>query len=360
MKIDELKNKREKLVSEMEKLVNTNFLSSDDKKKINDLGEQIQKLDGEIDAKSIQSLLSSSFSQNRISGTDVDDFKNWLTQVASAKSMEIPANFVLKANNPILSTTDTPSHTRNVNEIGVLYSPSETLLRGLGVVINTNREGEQVYPLFSQQVASFVDEASSNTLSDMEPTSITLKPKRISITQEITREQIKSTNESYLDKVLENLYNGIWNGVAERYFDTLESDTSTMSLSNSISYSKLCDMEASLGTYAIDDMAYVMRPETKSYLKKTPWNTNGDPIWNNQNMVNGHKAHSSSFVNVENVFLGDYSKTVIDNWGDGITFYVDPLTKARNGILIITAEAFFNTAVLDKRAFSVIVDASTF
>jgi HK97 family phage major capsid protein len=356
-RINELQERNKSITEEIDKLLSVD-LTDDSKKQVRKLEKEFDLNKDEIEIKKDQAERSRS---TTYTVNDTKSFRNWLTNSLNASPNAAPGSYTMRATT-LQTTTEAGIINKNVGAVDVLYSPSEETLKSLGATFYTKLNGDFVMPVFDQVTAVFVAEGADASTANITPTVNTMKPQRVSSTYTISRELIVNTNPDVINKVEESLYNGIWNAIADRYFDTLDVDASTQYKTikgSTIALTDFVGMEASLGRYNLTKTSYVMSPETKSYLKETPWTTNQEPIWKDDK-VNGRPAHESPSVNGEEVIFGDFSKTAVGLWGDGITVIVDPFTRAKQGELVLTATAFADTAVYNKKAFILISDASTY
>ena len=286
-------------------------------------------------------------------------FRNFLNETLES-GREQKYNLSLRAD-PILTTTDSDMINKTVEATDVLYSPTEELLKVLGVKMYNNVNGNLVLPRLTQDTATWPGEDASAASADMAPDSNTLSATRVTHYQSITREALAQTNPELINTIIDNLYNGIWNAVAAKLFDEIDTDCASQlcDTSGTVSFSDIVNLEASLGSYNLKYPAYVMKPETKAYLKKTAALTNQEAIWK-ENKVNEYKAFATPYSNTERIYFGDWDKTVVASFGPGIEIIVDPYSDAKRGLITITAIGLFDCGVANKNAFSIISDASTF
>lgn len=117
-------------------------------------------------------------------------------------------------------------------------------------------------------------------------------------------------------------------------------------------------------------LAYLTNAKVKSILKRTQifTGTSGEPVWKD-NQLNGYKAVTSNIVPsnlvkgtsgavCSAVVYGDFSHLYLGMWG-GADFVVDPLTRAKKGEIIITANMFWDIEVARAKSFAGIKDALT-
>ncbi|MCF0060126.1 phage major capsid protein [Dyadobacter chenwenxiniae] len=116
---------------------------------------------------------------------------------------------------------------------------------------------------------------------------------------------------------------------------------------------------------------YLTNTKVKAKLKTTQkfTGTNGDPVYNDDNELNGYKAVISNIVpsnltkgtatNVASAIVyGNFSDFMVGMWG-GTEYIIDPFAKKKSAQIEITANAFWNMKAARVKSFSGIKDALT-
>lgn len=108
---------------------------------------------------------------------------------------------------------------------------------------------------------------------------------------------------------------------------------------NKPTYAELVQMETEIGldNAAVDSMAYIINAGTKGHCKTTQkfTGTNGAPIWEDGNQINGYKALVTNQVNTGDVFLGNWSDFIVGLFG-GLEILVDPYSYSNKGAIQVT------------------------
>ncbi len=108
---------------------------------------------------------------------------------------------------------------------------------------------------------------------------------------------------------------------------------------NAPTYAELVQMETEIGldNAAVDSMAYIINAGTKGHCKTTQKfsGTNGAPIWEDGNQINGYKALVTNQVNTGDVFLGNWSDFIVGLFG-GLEILVDPYSYSNKGAIQVT------------------------
>ncbi|KXF92283.1 major capsid protein [Phaeobacter inhibens] len=86
----------------------------------------------------------------------------------------------------------------------------------------------------------------------------------------------------------------------------------------------------------VNRMAYVQNAKMRGHFKSTQKfdGTNGAPIWESDNTVNGYRGEVTNQIKNGDVFHGDFGNVLVGMWG-GLDITVDPFTHSRRGRLRI-------------------------
>jgi len=367
-KIYELKQEHNSVISRMQKIVDS--CMKENRSKTHSEISEYEKLDRQLkeitDAIDLAQYRESQTLQDVARGMGISvnttkepaEFRSWFERSVSGETKE---NFKVSFRaDPILTTTNTDIALKTVLREKTMYAPAEEMLKSLGITFHPGVKGNLVLPKGTETTALFVGETVDASSADMDFDAITLTGKRVTHTQSVTREAL-STTPQILESIFENLYKGVWNAVADRFFDTVDTACSAQEFSiadTTLSFKDIVKQEAKLGRWNLEKPAYVMAPETKAHCKSTAALSNQAAIWQN-NVVNEYPAFSTPSVNGEKVYFGDWKLAHIADFS-GLEIIVDPFSDAKKGIIKFTAVALFDMGVQNPEAFSIIDDASTF
>lgn len=119
------------------------------------------------------------------------------------------------------------------------------------------------------------------------------------------------------------------------------------------------------------NIKYLTNTKVRGKLKLTQKfaSTNGDPVWEKGNEVNGYPAVVSNIIPsnltkgtssgvASAIVLGNFSDFYVGMWG-GTDFVVDPYTLAKKHQIQITANMYWDTEVARAASFAGIKDALT-
>jgi HK97 family phage major capsid protein/HK97 family phage prohead protease len=96
------------------------------------------------------------------------------------------------------------------------------------------------------------------------------------------------------------------------------------------------ESEISAANADVNSMAYVQNAKMRGHFKSTQKfsGTNGAPIWESDNTVNGYRGEVTNQIKDGDVFHGDFANVLVGMWG-GLDITVDPYTHSRRGRLRI-------------------------
>lgn len=364
-----MKEERAEALNEMMKLTDRAVAenrgkTADEKKRFNELDTLVSDLEASIREYEIKielekkSLDPKSFIRKE-EGNGRNEFRSWLESTLKGERKDAYVlNIEEHRADPLLSTS--VEKEKKIGSPDLMITPSLKLLEDLGVSVYPNLKGTFVLPILPEKTATWPDETVDVSTADMTPDKMEFVPKRVGITQSITKEMVANVNDDVIDGILSVLTESVWKAVAEKLFDEIDTDCASRIseiTGSTVGMYDLTLLEASLGDYPMSRVAYVFRPETKAYLKSAE-DLTGEYIWK-ENRVNGLPAYSSTAVNDEKVYLGDFSKAVICNW-DGISILMDPFTEGSKGVVKFTVDGMFDVGVVNPNYFSILSDASTF
>lgn len=118
-------------------------------------------------------------------------------------------------------------------------------------------------------------------------------------------------------------------------------------------YAEIVQMESAIAADNADvpSMAYMMAATMRGTLKTTQkfTGTNGAPVWEDGNTVNGYRAEVTNQVAAGDMFFGNWADAIVGMWG-GLDIMVDPYSLSKSGGLRIVQ--FQDVDFLFRRAES--------
>ncbi|MGQ7247206.1 phage major capsid protein [Halomonas sp. V046] len=119
------------------------------------------------------------------------------------------------------------------------------------------------------------------------------------------------------------------------------------------------ESEISADNADVNAMAYVMASGMRGHFKTSQKfdGTNGAPIWEPGNTVNGYRAEVTNQVLAGDLFFGNFADLIIGMWG-GLDLKVDPYTLSKSGGTRVVALQDVDTALRRVESFCLGRDAS--
>ncbi|MBL4929337.1 phage major capsid protein [Tabrizicola sp. KVB23] len=103
-------------------------------------------------------------------------------------------------------------------------------------------------------------------------------------------------------------------------------------------YAEIVDMEAQIAAdnADVDSMAYVLNALMRGKLKTTQkfTGTDGAPVWEPGNTVNGYRTEVTNQITTGDVFFGNFADCIVGMWG-GLDVTIDPYSLSKSGGLRI-------------------------
>ncbi|WP_299297454.1 phage major capsid protein [uncultured Tateyamaria sp.] len=119
------------------------------------------------------------------------------------------------------------------------------------------------------------------------------------------------------------------------------------------------ETEVSADNADVDSMAYVGNSRFRGHCKSTQKfaGTNGMPIWEAGNTVNGTNAEITNQIALGDVFYGNFADANVGMWG-ALDILIDPYTKGRSGTRRVILHQDVDISVNNVESFCVGRDAA--
>lgn len=197
---------------------------------------------------------------------------------------------------------------------------------------------------------SWIAENANVPLSDMDLTTLGLKPKTIAGAIPVSRKLRKQSSMSVENLIVQDLINGIAVALDLAMLIGTGQDSQPLGLLNQpgvpgltyaasgITFGDLVDMETKVATFNADvsAMKYLTSVVQRGYAKKTkedPDGSDSTKIWRD-NQINGYGSMASNQVPADTWVHGDWSQAMIAMWG-ALDLKPDPYALAGSDGLIV-------------------------
>lgn len=222
---------------------------------------------------------------------------------------------------------------------------ASNLIEELGIKYLDNLSANFSYPLLNGTTSQWCEENEQVTESETEFESLRLSPKRLCTYIEYSKDVILNSNTEVANAIETDLIENIFEQVQIAMFNDLYNLSSAQTIT---SYNDLVALEYQASEQKISNRVYLMSPTAAAQIKLM---SNGDtPIYQN-GMINGNRAIETPLLDGNKIIYGDYTKLLLAQWGAGIDVTIDPVTKAKDGIIRLTSNTYWNWGKIDENAF---------
>lgn len=264
---------------------------------------------------------------------------------------------VIPSETRAISVTDSVGATVGVDVNDILAPLRDNLvLAKAGARFMTGLKNDLKLPVMTGSEAQWESEREQNTGDSAAAfSSVTLKPKRISVVLPVSKQFLIQTSDSAEAILKEN----IMNAIAEKLQKTILSSNITdpkapkgifaATPEAGKTYAALCTLEAKVDDKNMgENRVYVASNKAKAAFRQMTKSANGPMVYD-KGEIDGTPCLSTSSV-VDNGFLyGDFSQLYIGQFG-ATEIIVDGYTRAAFGEVLLTVNAYFDAALAREGA----------
>lgn len=224
----------------------------------------------------------------------------------------------------------------------------ENLFNRLGVKVLDKLTNNVGYPLINSQSTMILEETENpqSFIDSLSFDSITLKPKRYFSYVEYDRQIILSNDADVVGSLVEDLENSIVEKVEETAFNELFNGETAISIED---YSDIVALELAAAQAKINNPVYIVSPIAASKLKTMT--NNVFPIWVGDKLITGKTIIETPLLSDERIILGDFSRMVVGIWDKMSDYTFNPISKAKDGIVQIIINSYWDAGSIDPNAF---------
>lgn len=264
--------------------------------------------------------------------------------------------------------------------IGDIIEPLEKglILSLLGIKMPTNLSGDYKYPIIPYVEASIAGRDVTLSDTSFEVDALTPHPQRVGITIPLSNWALTQTDNVLYNEVVKALSQSVarllnrWmfqpaaivNGVCGALaYDAEKNAIKQMSLSAVPTYKELMAMPGAVeatGAYNDGTFAFVMSARMAAILRATPAGNGDKMIIGEDGKIGGYpvylteeiesKGDKSYNSNPLHVGFGRWSDAMVAQFG-GMRLTVDPYTRAKDDVTVLTLNADFSEDVIRKGSF---------
>lgn len=257
-----------------------------------------------------------------------------------------------------ISVTDSVGATVGVDVNDILAPLRDKLvLAKAGARFMTGLKNDLKIPVMTGSEAQWESEREQNTGDSAAAfSSVTLKPKRISVVLPVSKQFLIQSSDSAEAILKEN----IMNAIAEKLQKTILSSNITdpkapkgifaATPEAGKTYAALCTLESKVDDKNMgENRVYVASNKAKAAFRQLTKGTNSNVMVYDKGEIDGTPCLSTSSV-IDNGFLyGDFSQLYIGQFG-ATEIIVDGYTRAAFGEVLLTVNAYFDAALAREGA----------
>lgn len=224
----------------------------------------------------------------------------------------------------------------------------ESLFSKLGVKVLEKLTNNVGYPLINSQTTMELQETENpqEFIDTLSFGSITLKPRRFFSYVQYDRQIILSNDADVVGAMVEDLEASILEEVESKAFNELYNAEGATTIS---SYSDLVDFEYNAATGKISNSIMLVSPLAAKKLKLM--NNNGYPVVIGDRLITGKAFVETPLLSEEKVILGDFTKMVVGIWDKLSNYTFNPVSKAKDGLVEIIINSYFDAGAVNPDAF---------
>ncbi len=252
-------------------------------------------------------------------------------------------------------------------ELGDLIEPlrPELLIDKLGMRVLTGLSSNVSIPKAGSTTAYWVSENAAPTESQPTLGNITLSPKRVSATTDISKTLIAQSSIGVEQMIREDILHNISKAISKAaikgggsgepngVFD--DSDLNAVALAGSApTWAEIVEGEEKIMTdnALVGDIKLVATPSFMSAMKTTEKASNtAQFIWSESNTVNSYPAFSSSLLPADSALMGAFSNVIVGYFGAGADVTSDPYSLSRENMIRLVATTLCDVGVRHGQAF---------
>jgi HK97 family phage major capsid protein len=273
--------------------------------------------------------------------------------------------------------------------IGLLYAKS--VLRSLGARFLTGLSGNITFPRLATGSAGYhTAETTAPTESSPTTSAITLAPNKLGTFVEISKQLLLQSNEDVEAMIRSDIGTALALAMENGAINGTGSNNQPVGLLNAAAgidvssvvggtdgaapdWADIVGLETAVATLNADinKLGYLTNPKVRGKLKTTSKaGTEAMFVWENGSTpLNGYRAEVTTQVPsngnkggstgvCSSIIFGNWDDLVIAMWG-GLDITVNPYIKDIDGLVRITANTFYDTAIRRTASFAAMKDALT-
>lgn len=236
---------------------------------------------------------------------------------------------------------------------------AKNVLLQAGAKFLTGLVGDVEIPIMSATNCNWAGEVAA--AADGAPTfsNVTLKPKRLTAYVNISKQLLAQDSVDVDNMIRQDIINAVNSKLEATILGTAAgSSTQPAGLFNGATFvkgattmNKIAEVEGAVEeANVIGDCKWIVSPSFKATLRASAKGSNIAQSLYANGEIDGTEALSTSNCPKTDAVYGDFSNLAIGQWGS-IDLTVDPYTQAKNGMVVLVVNAYFDAQVVRPEAF---------
>lgn len=236
---------------------------------------------------------------------------------------------------------------------------AKNVLIQAGAKFLTGLVGDVQIPIMSATNCNWAGEVAAAADGAPSFSNITLKPKRLTAYVNISKQLLAQDSVDVDNMIRQDIINAVNSKLESTILGTAAgSSTQPAGLFNGVTFvkgattmNKIAEVEGNVEeANVIGDCKWIVSPSFKATLRASAKGSNIAQSLYANGEIDGTEALSTSNCPKTDAVYGDFSNLAIGQWGS-IDLTVDPYTQAKNGMIVLVVNAYFDAQVIRPEAF---------
>ena len=235
---------------------------------------------------------------------------------------------------------------------------AQNVLMQAGAKFLTGLVGDVQIPIMSATNVNWADETAAATDGAGTFSNVTLSPKRLTAYVNISKQLLNQNSVDVDNMIRQDIIRAISSKLESTILgNAAGSTTQPAGIFYNVTPTKVSGMA---GIAAVEgdvedanvygDLMWVINPKFKADLRTMAKGSNVAQSLYENGEIDGTEALSTGNVGEKLGVYGDFSQLAIGQWG-AIDLTVDPYTQAKNGMVVLVVNAYFDAKVVRSEAF---------
>ena len=235
---------------------------------------------------------------------------------------------------------------------------AQNVLMQAGAKFLTGLVGDVQIPIMSATNVNWADETAAASDGAGAFSNVTLSPKRLTAYVNISKQLLNQNSVDVDNMIRQDIIRAISSKLESTILgNAAGSTTQPAGIFYNVTPTKVTDMAGIADVEGVvenanvyGDLKWVINPKFKANLRTMAKGANIAQSLYENGEIDGTAALSTGNVGEKLGVYGDFSQLAIGQWG-AIDLTVDPYTQAKNGMIVLVVNAYFDAKVVRPEAF---------